>query len=142
REVMIGVAKKTDQRTFQAKIRQFVKELKKEIAEGVYRHGDFLPSEETLSKRFDLSNRSIRQGLEQLVQEALIEKLPRVGNRVTSKKIVKVAYRDSLTRDVQFERLLAMFHSNFPNIQIQLIRTGVFPSFADGMTPFLSDRQV
>lgn len=136
------MAKKTDQRSFQAKIKRFVEALKRDIASGVYRPGDFLPSEETLSKQFDLSNRSIRQGLDQLVQEALLVKLPRVGNRVAASTIVKVAYRDSLVRDVKFERLLALFHTRYPNIHIQLVRTGVFPSFADGMAPFLDNGQV
>ncbi|WP_158299355.1 extracellular solute-binding protein [Paenibacillus antri] len=131
------MAKKTDQRTFQAKVKQFVEALKEDIASGVYRPGDFLPSEETLSRQFDLSNRSIRHGLDQLVQEGLIVKQPRVGNRVASNTIVKVAYRDSLIRDVEFERLLALFHTRYPTIRIQLVRTGVFPSFADGMTPYL-----
>jgi len=136
-----AMAKKTDQQTFQAKVRSFVDQLRQEIVSGVYQDGDFLPSEEALSKEYDLSNRSIRQGLDQLVQEGLIEKKPRVGNRVIRKKIIHVAYRDSLLRDVEFNRLLDLFHARYPDIQVQLVRTGVFPSFADGMTPFFVNRQ-
>ncbi|TNJ53408.1 GntR family transcriptional regulator [Paenibacillus hemerocallicola] len=37
-------------------------------------------SEKILVVRFGLSNNSIRAGLEQLVKEGWIEKIPRVGN--------------------------------------------------------------
>jgi multiple sugar transport system substrate-binding protein len=139
---LVDMAKKTDQRTFQARVEQLVEQLKTDIANNIYRNGEFLPSEEALSKQYDLSNRSIRQGLERLAWEGLIEKLPRVGNRVNAKKLLRVVYRDSIYRDIDFDRVLALFHERHPDIEIQLVRTGVFPSYAKGMAPFLEQERV
>ena len=48
---------------------------------------NFLPKEESLSKKFGVSRNTIRQAINKLVQEGLIERKKGVGSKVVQKKI-------------------------------------------------------
>lgn len=71
---MLGVAMAgiASRKTFKSRLNFMVKRLRADILSGVYRQGEFLPSEKELVSQFQLSNKSVRKGLEQLIAEQLI----------------------------------------------------------------------
>jgi multiple sugar transport system substrate-binding protein len=95
--------------------------LRQEILRGVYTAGDYLPSETAQAERFGLSNKSVRKGLEQLVAEELIEKIPKVGSRVKRRGEVTItlAYGSTNLRDMEQEGLLADFQQRYPWIKVE-----------------------
>lgn len=68
---------------YTARTRLLVDELRKSIMTGHLHPGDYLPSELELGKTYGLSKESVRKALDVLVEERLIVKIPRVGNRVS-----------------------------------------------------------
>jgi multiple sugar transport system substrate-binding protein len=74
--------KKQNRESAKNKFEDMVSIIKNEIISGKLKPGDYIPSEKMIAKQFGLSNITVRQGLEILVGERLIEKIPRVGNRV------------------------------------------------------------
>ncbi|MDF2724072.1 MAG: regulatory protein GntR [Paenibacillus sp.] len=88
--------------------------------------GDFLPSESDLATQFGMSNKSVRQGLDILVGEGLIRKIPRVGNQVTeapseAEDTITLGINHSLERDIALSSLLARFRSLHPGIRVNTI---------------------
>ncbi|GAA3409837.1 extracellular solute-binding protein [Paenibacillus hodogayensis] len=77
---------KPTQREFRLELERMVQTLRDEIVSGAYSPGQYLPSEPAQARRFGLSNKSVRKGLELLVEEGLIEKIPKVGSRVMAPK--------------------------------------------------------
>ncbi|MDF2663537.1 MAG: regulatory protein GntR, partial [Paenibacillus sp.] len=98
--------------------------LKSEITGGQYHVGDNLPSEKMLASRFKLGNISVRKGLEQLVEEGFIEKIPKVGNRVKSTRSRRVKLRISCIpvtwRNCDLKRLLDMFQHKYSWISVEV----------------------
>jgi len=74
---------KLERASFQERLDHFVNVIRTEIVNGIREEGTYLPAESALAKQFELSNKSIRKGLEQLVEEGLIVKIDRVGSMVT-----------------------------------------------------------
>src|SRR5690606_5397590 len=74
---------------FRKQLETMVNTLRSEIVRGKYKAGESLPSEKALAARFQLGNISVRKGLEQLVEESLIVKIPRVGNKVSIQRSEK-----------------------------------------------------
>ena len=70
---------------FHAQIETYLRELIKDkrFAKGK----NFLPKEESLSKKFGVSRNTIRAAIFKLVQEGLIERKKGVGSKVIQKKI-------------------------------------------------------
>lgn len=98
--------------------------IKQEIFTGRLKPGEFLPSERSLANKFRIGNLTVRKGLEILVSDKLIEKIPRVGNKVvdpTELGIVTVqfAYHQSLIKEAVIEQLIDDFHRIHPHIRIQ-----------------------
>lgn len=73
---------KPSRTTFRQRLDEMVTVLRDDIITGRRAAGDYLPSEVALAEQFQLSKNSVRKGLERLVEEKLIEKVPRVGNRI------------------------------------------------------------
>jgi multiple sugar transport system substrate-binding protein len=73
---------------FNKKLDHMVDTLRSEIMGDGYAPGDYLPSEMVQASRFGLSNKSVRKGLDILVAEDLIEKIPKVGSRVKGRSPV------------------------------------------------------
>lgn len=114
----------TNRKSAQGQLEDMVHTLREEILQGTHKSGEYLPSEKTLAARFGIGNLTVRRGLEQLVDERLIEKIPRVGNRVVSPAeagivTLQFAYHGSLVREAVIERLLADFHQIHPHIRVQ-----------------------
>jgi multiple sugar transport system substrate-binding protein len=106
-----------------------VKQLRDDITiRGKYAPGEFLPSELTLVSQFRLSNKTVRKGLEQLIAEGLIEKIPRVGSRVTAESAkrgtvtLRLGSMHSLERDMKLSALLGEFENRHPDIRIETVK--------------------
>lgn len=104
-------------------------QIREEILSGKRKYGEFLPSEKTLSQQFGINNKAVRQGLDLLVSEQLIEKIPRVGNKVvrperTARSVVQFAYYNSLITEAVVEQLIADFHRLHPHIRIKPVPIG------------------
>lgn len=69
-------------KNFHHRLEDFVSRLKQDIVTGKVKPNSYLPSELELGQQYSLSKNSIRKGLDQLVEDGLIEKIPRIGNRV------------------------------------------------------------
>jgi multiple sugar transport system substrate-binding protein len=110
-------------KTFRTRLEVMVNELREDIITGRYRSGDFLPSERDFAVQYDLSNKSVRKGLDILVTERLIEKIPRVGNKIVRPEDIgtltlKFGFYENMWRMVDMELLLAEFHKCYPNIRV------------------------
>lgn len=96
--------------------------LRQEILGGSYEAGSYLPSEKTLAVRFQLSNKSVRKGLEALEEEGLIVKLPRVGNQVKAtlpRVTVRLGCSQSIKRDLSLRELIDDFNKLYPHIEVK-----------------------
>lgn len=105
----------------QQQLDKVIATLRREIIEGRYEVGKFLPSEALLSKRFKLSNKSLRRGLDTLVEEGWITKVPRVGNRVNIRRepvTLQLVCSFTIWRDLALTGLLDDFHRQHPWITV------------------------
>lgn len=101
-----------------------VASLRQQILNGTYAPESYLPSEKELSKQFELSNKSVRKGLEVLEKEGLIRKTPRVGNKIMPlppQAVIRFACSRSISRDLRLEQLIADFHRLYPRIQVETV---------------------
>lgn len=101
---------------------------------GNRRPGSFLPSEIELCEQYQLSNNTIRKGLDRLVAEGFVEKVPRIGTRVLEvardeKTTIKFGFSPML-REIQMSKLLEMFHRDHPGIRVLPIRVS-YPARGD-----------
>jgi multiple sugar transport system substrate-binding protein len=113
-------------RTFHARLEEMVDQLRNDIIGGKYVPGEYLPSETALVEQFQLSNKSVRRGLDTLVQEGLIVKIHRLGSMVTeaatrAKITITMAYQPSIERDMVLSNLLAEFKVLHPSIRVKLV---------------------
>ncbi|MBD2864707.1 extracellular solute-binding protein [Paenibacillus oceani] len=115
---------RTSNEQFRIQLENMVQTLRSEITGGHYQVGDFLPSEKMLASRFQFGNISVRKGLELLVEEGLIEKIPKVGNRVKSVHSRRVTLRLACIhvtwRNCDLQRLLDMFQQKYPWITVEV----------------------
>lgn len=120
------MARKTSRSTFRSRLDVMVKSLRGDIIAGKRNPGDFLPSELALGEEFQLSKMSVRKGLDILVSEGFIEKVPRVGNRIVRPQTapgaaIKFGYYPNLMRDAKLQTLIDRFHTRHPHIRVELI---------------------
>lgn len=113
----------------EAVLKEMTSQLREEILSGKRKYGEFLPSEKTLSQQFGINNKAVREGLDMLVSEQLIEKIPRVGNKVvkpgqTASSVVQFAYYNSLVTEAIVEQLIADFQRLHPHIRIKPVPIG------------------
>jgi multiple sugar transport system substrate-binding protein len=115
---------RTSNEQFRMQLENMVQTLRSEITGGHYQVGDYLPSEKMLASRFQFGNISVRKGLELLVEEGLIEKIPKVGNRVKSTRTRRVTLRLACIqvtwRNCDLKRLLDIFHQKYPWITVEV----------------------
>ncbi|CAG7643230.1 extracellular solute-binding protein [Paenibacillus allorhizosphaerae] len=108
---------------FRVKLEQFIQSIRSDILSGKRQVGDFLPSEKALSGQFGLSNNSIRKGLDVLLAEGLIEKIPKVGNKIVTPPgntefTIRFGYHPTVLEEAALHLLLNDFHDQFPHIQV------------------------
>ncbi|MDF2721780.1 MAG: hypothetical protein K0Q59_1455 [Paenibacillus sp.] len=118
---------KTSQRLFRARLDSMIEQLTAQIRSGKIAPGEYLPSEVDLAKQFALSNKSVRQGLDLLVEEQLIRKIPRVGNQVIgsteeSAITIRLGYEGSMERDAALYKLLMLFQHRYPAVRVKTVR--------------------
>ncbi|MBB3068672.1 multiple sugar transport system substrate-binding protein [Paenibacillus baekrokdamisoli] len=100
--------------------------LRSDIMHGAYSPGELLPSEMMLTEQFQLSNKSVRKGLDTLVGEGLIVKIDRVGSRVTdiapgAALSLSFGYSASIERDFVLSSLLDDFHALHPSVRVKAL---------------------
>ncbi|MBD2865879.1 extracellular solute-binding protein [Paenibacillus oceani] len=130
------MSEKASRKTFRARLQTMVQQLRSGIIEGTYSVGDYLPAESTLAEQFQLSNNSVRKGLKVLVEEGFIVKIDKVGSRVIQSAereriTVTVGCMPSITRDLEFMRLLDDFHALHPAVAVKPVTgttSGLFTS--------------
>lgn len=120
------MAEKPSRKTFRARLDEMVDLLREDIWSGKLGADKYLPSEADLGIQFQISNNSVRKGLDILVQEGLIEKIPKVGNRVISppiekRTVVRFGYHGTIGMETGIEQLLKQFHKKYPYIQVQTL---------------------
>ncbi|RKN70044.1 extracellular solute-binding protein [Paenibacillus ginsengarvi] len=113
-------------KTFRTRLDELITTLRDEIVTGKRVVGEFLPSEKTYAEQSGLSNQSVRKALEVLVDEGLIVKIPRVGNKVAGPApggiiSLKFGYHTSIMSQTEIELLLDMFGKKYPHIRVELI---------------------
>ncbi|TNJ65014.1 extracellular solute-binding protein [Paenibacillus hemerocallicola] len=118
---MITKQKRTVSRS---KLEQMIDTLRKEIVSGLRKSGDFLPSELALCEHYNLSNFTVRKGLDVLVAEGLIEKVPRIGTRVaasagTETATIRLGYYPTVRNTMHLPELVEQFARSHPGIQVQ-----------------------
>mgnify|MGYP002479922185 CR=1 FL=1 len=117
---------KPSRTTFRERLDHMVQTLRNDIITGKLPCGTFIPSISRLSKQYKLSVNSVQKGLDQLVAESLIERMPRVGIRVkdsTQHATVSISfgYYPSLIHEIDLNRLIASFHEKFPQIRVKIV---------------------
>lgn len=114
-----------DRSTFHTRLKRMTSELRNRILTGGYAQGDYLPSELALTEQYELSKNSVRFGLDQLVAEGLIVKIPRVGTQVAVKQEKKVKLRfgvyPSMHTETEIDKYMAMFHEKYPHILVETV---------------------
>lgn len=118
------MTKHTGRKSSRARLNDLVSTLREEILSGRRAAGEFLPSEKAFAELHNLSNQSVRKGLELLLAEGLIEKIPRVGSKVLGRPLegkptVKLGFHTSITSEGQLGELVARFHKEHPDIHVQ-----------------------
>lgn len=119
---------RTNRKTSRERLSELVSTLREDILTGKRPAGDYLPSEKTFATLFSLSNQSVRKGLEVLVSEGLIEKIPRVGTKVVGPPdgafvTVKLGFHSSVANEADLHRLLAIFQKENAHIRVQAVPT-------------------
>ncbi|WP_054956795.1 extracellular solute-binding protein [Paenibacillus dakarensis] len=115
--------------SFQQKLDRMIGMIRLEILNGSRSPGSFLPSESSLAKQFQISNKTVRKGLDVLVGEGLIIKIDRVGSMVTKeRKTVRLHFgcNPTLFEDIALSTLLDAFHARYPLIQVRAIPLDFF----------------
>ncbi|MCM3781657.1 extracellular solute-binding protein [Neobacillus mesonae] len=115
---------KIDRHTFQTRTRHMLSDLKQRINSGAYSPGEYLPSELALAEQYNLSKNSVRYVLDDLVQDGLIVKVPRVGTQVVkpeTKETIRFGVYPSLFKEAEMEELITRFHKQYPHIQVETI---------------------
>ncbi|OAS15783.1 extracellular solute-binding protein [Paenibacillus oryzisoli] len=117
---------KPSRSTFRTRLEEMVASLRHNIVSGKLQPGDYLPSELTLVEQYNLSKNSVRKGLNQLLAQEMIEKVPRIGTRVVGaglceKLTLKFGYYPMLTMEVNLLELVDIFKSLNPHIDLHMI---------------------
>ncbi|CAM4440992.1 multiple sugar transport system substrate-binding protein [Paenibacillus endophyticus] len=112
--------------TFRSRLEDMISALSADIINGKLQPGDFLPSELTLVEQYQLSKNSVRKGLDKLLEQEMIEKVPRIGTRVvgtgaSSGITLKFGYYPTLMLEVNLSQLIALFRERFPYIEVKMV---------------------
>lgn len=128
-----GVDARMDRRPsrklFRPRLDEMVTSIRNQIITGTLEPEQYLPSEKQLAEQYGLSVQSVRKGLELLVGEQLIVKIPKVGSKVVDPAekgavTIRLGYPPTLPDDADMHRLIAMFHREHPNIRVQAVPLG------------------
>lgn len=118
------MANRPSRATLSRRMDEMIRSIRDEIVSGKRNVGDFLPSERELGKLFCISNKSVRHCLDVLVSEGLIEKIPKVGNRVVSVSdhnsiTIRFGCHRTTVEETELGTLISEFHKQYPRIRVQ-----------------------
>ncbi|RKN62872.1 extracellular solute-binding protein [Paenibacillus ginsengarvi] len=134
---------KPSRKTFDTRLQRMIDRIRSDIWSGVYGPGDFLPAEKSLTEQFELSNKSVRKGLESLVAEGLIVKIDRVGSRVTDHvpggATITLGYTHSIERDIALSALLDDFQSLHPYVRVKTLEIKSVSSYIATATEYMDN---
>lgn len=113
----------TGRKSFRIRLHTMIDHIRNGIEDGTYAKDSYLPSESALAKQFQLSNNTVRKGLEQLVNEGWIVKVDKVGSRVTGttyhkQTTLSVVGYPMNNRDIDFTYLIERFQTLYPSIRV------------------------
>ena len=135
---------KPSRATFRARLDQMIHQLKEDILSGKLPDGSYLPAEVELGEQFQLSKKSVRKGLEALVNDGLIVKKAKVGNMVNStssadKKItVRFGLYYGVDQELQIQKLIKQFEQQYPSIKIKPVSMFNY-NYAEQTIEFMND---
>lgn len=120
------MSRKTKQSVLRSKLEEMMASIRDSIRSGAFKNGQFLPSELELAEQYNLSKHSVRKGLDILVTEGYVQKIPRIGNKVlnpdyTSNTTIRFGYYPSMHKQAELSTLIDYFHERHPGIQVELI---------------------
>jgi len=133
--------------TFRLRLDTMVQQLREGILTGKYPAGSYLPSEDQLGEQFQLSKKSVRKGLELLVEENLIIKKPKIGNMVSlpneaSDKIsIRFCYYPNSSQETNISSLLDEFERQYPHIQVKRMNMD-FLRYPSQAIEFMNDQML
>ncbi len=117
---------KPSRTTFRERLDEMVGALRNDIVTGKLPSGSYLPSIQQLSKQYRLSVNSVQKGLDELETESLVERIPRVGIRVTATErhasvSIAVGYYPTLVDDIDLHWVTERFQARYPHIRVELV---------------------
>ncbi|MEF2248662.1 MULTISPECIES: extracellular solute-binding protein [unclassified Paenibacillus] len=138
---------KPSRKSFNARLHGMIDRLRSDIYDGRLAPGQYLPSEKMLSEQYQLSNKSVRKGLDMLVEEQLIAKIDRVGSRVLdyipgSQSTITLGVTSSIERDISLTALLEDFHSLYPDKRVRTVLVKTVSDYADNLKEHLDQFQI
>jgi multiple sugar transport system substrate-binding protein len=121
--------RRPSRKLFRPRLDEMVTSIRNNIITGTLEPDQYLPSEKQLAEQYGLSVQSVRKGLDLLVGEQLIVKIPKVGSKVVDPAekgavTIRLGYPPTLPDDADIHRLIAMFHREHPNIRVQAVPLG------------------
>lgn len=121
--------RRPSRKTFRPRLDELVSSIRNQIITGNIAPEQYLPSEKLLAEQYGLSVQSVRKGLDLLVSEGLIVKVPKVGSQVVDPAekgavTIRLGYSPTIPDDVDIHRLIAMFHREHPNIRVHAVPLG------------------
>ena len=81
----------------QQKFAVIYEKLKKDISEGIYLHGEQLPSERELVETYHSSRETVRKALELLANDGMIQKIKGKGSIVIQQDITEFPFSDLIS---------------------------------------------
>ncbi len=108
-----------DRDSYEPAYAQMVRILSQEIAEGLYRAGDQLPSESQLCARFDVSGMTVRRAINILVDRGIVSASQGKGTFVRGLDVREAAFR---LRERHDDSVLG------PGTQVQLLQASILPA--------------
>lgn len=130
--------------TSRNRLEDMVQNLRSEISIGTHPKGSFLPTELELCEQYGLSKNTVRKGLEVLVEEGYIKKIPRIGTQVLEKRekidgvTLRFGYYPSLVDETNILKLVERFNEMHDDIHIQPI-TAMLPRQEQMLEQYLKE---
>lgn len=120
------MSRKTKQSVWRTKLDEMISGIREEIEAGKLLSGEFLPSEMELADRYEISKHSVRKGLDVLVEQGYVRKIPRIGNKANlpgpkPECILRFGYYPSMMQQADLSGLISLFHERHPHIRVELI---------------------
>lgn len=135
--------KKPSRTTFDERLNYMIEAIRAKITANEYGTGSYIPSILQLSKEYQLSINSVQKGLDVLLNEGLIERIPRVGIKVIAQHIttLSIGYYTTLHDELDLQYLIKTFEERYPTIKINLIPLH-FSSYVETTEAYLKNELV